>query len=410
MNDNFKLKTENFYDSKIVFLYSNEFNQTFVEIDSLLEAIGLTDKQVIFHRAKWLLDTIICKGIREFTVTGRSTKFYISEEKLPYGLSYFNAKSHMVRGDAEFKKRIELFQDEFPAFVSSVFENAKELTQTKDISSATTLPLSREELAAFMMYEEQHVDIIEKAMTSFMQNQTALMQTFINTQSDIQKQFCDTALKILHESRKGESVQKQLAMQDKSGSSKKFVSKNGTKPNNTISYSYIWARNTYSRIEDYAKSQNVSSSKIIRLICRNMESSGIDLQKYREEYKNAMRLQYVRCIDAISVHKDLRDSFDFFMDVVIDSKEIDVASKDNPAIVPNIIYELLTPLVFEGESSRAMQRRVYREMENHLNYTLKELITAFRQKDGMKNASIGYMIANTPELLKLFEKVVKSCL
>ena len=78
--------------------------------------------------------------------------------------------------------------------------------------------------------------------------------------------------------------------------------------------------------------------------------------------------------------------------------------------IPDVIHEKITPLVFEGENSRATLLRVYREMEKRLPYQLKQYVSEFKKENNTKYVSTAYVIANTPELLNLFDEAVKSFL
>lgn len=371
------IKTEKFHGNELTFMQDSS-GMIYVEIDSILAGIGLVEKQVIFHRAKWQLDRNISKGIQEYYCEGKPKQYFVSLEKLPYGLACFNSKSQMICANPSIKETLEVYQDELIPFAEKLYVDASKLRDEVHetvIPAATpsSLPLSREELAAFMMYEEQHVDIIEKTMTSFMQNQTSILQSFIATQAEVQKQFNDTVLAIMN-SIKGQEKTAECAYSE------------------------------HHVVDDYVATKNPS---FLNSVYSEMKRNGWNLADYKERYSNATNTRFPRMYDVVNHYPELKQAFDECYKLVFSRKDV---VKENPACTPAIIKEKMDPLVFEGESSRMMQRRIYREMENQMGHTMKELIIEFRKKYGVKNASVAYMIANTPELLELFDKVVKSCL
>lgn len=75
--------------------------------------------------------------------------------------------------------------------------NTSQIGLHEAASTSPRVPLSREELAAYMLYEEQHVDNIEKTTVAFMNSQTEIMKEFINSTAKTQQDFCSSVLTAL---------------------------------------------------------------------------------------------------------------------------------------------------------------------------------------------------------------------
>lgn len=396
--DKLKIVIEKFHEKEMKLMYDPETSEIYVWIDDLLAGIGLVEKQIPFHRANWIIDATICKGIKEVCEEGKPKSYFLSSSKLPYGLAYFSTKSHMVCANPSIKEKLSVYKEEFVNFMQDVKSKLTSENKNNHVHFATTsLPLSREELAAFMLYEEQHVDILEKAMTGFMENQTKIMESFIKTQSEFQKMFQETVLAIMNSSRAPEIPEKAKEEDSHSG----------------ICHDYEWISKMQNKYEENRDcfGDLYSCRKAFRFVFEQMKEKGVDFESLKNSLKPALgkRSTNLSRINIVAMDKDLREMFEEILDNIISGK---LVHTDNLGCMftPNIIHEKLTPLVFEGHNSKSVQIQVYRKIEEYVGKTMKEMLIDFRKKTGRKSAGIGYMIANTPELLDLFDKAVKSFL
>lgn len=377
-----EFKTMNFYGDKIE-IVAHKDGQVFVGIESILRGLGLNSEQIKFHLGKWLMDDVIGKGIQAYCNIGESSrKYYLTLQKLPYGLATMNQKTQNIPRTPECIKKIAVYKNELDDFIRQ--EILKIRTSEKELVTSPTdkrNSLSREEFAAFMLYEEKHIDTMEKTITGFIQNQTSVMQSFINMQSEFQKAFQNTVLSAL------------------SNANTTALPKNPERLSDAE-----WISNI--------PEENRKINKL-RVVYTEMKLRGVDLAVKKSEYTAKTQILYPTYLNVIAADDGLRRIFEECAEDILSGKAQITRyceKHEHPANTPQLLQDKVSPLVFEGESTRATLRRIYSEIETKLDCDLGDLLKEYRKTSGCRYASIGYMIVNSKELMDTFDEVVKELL
>lgn len=374
-----EFKTLDFYGDKIEIVVHKD-GQVFVSIESILQGLGLNSDQIKIHLGKWIMDDVIGKGVQAYCNYGKSRHYYLDLRKLPYGLATMNQRTQNIPKNPECLKKIVLYKNELDDFIR---QNIVKININKEstISPADNRnSLSREEFAAFMLYEEKHVDAMEKTVTGFIQNQTSIMQSFINTQTEFQKTFQNTVLAVLSNT-------------------------NGTLLPQTE------CRLTDSEWINSLSDENKKKSTLCR-IYTEMKFRGVNIAEKKLEYIFRTQILNPTHLNVIAADDELRKIFEEVSADVLsgDPSRVHCTKHENSALTPDIIIEKISPLVFEGESTRVALKRIYKEIGAKLHCDIGDLLREYRKTSGNKHASIGFMVANTKELMETFDEVVKDLL
>lgn len=388
-----------FYGDNISYTFNPEDQKYYLDINTILAGIGMEGRQIDYHRGKWLLDKTISRGIKEFSEAGQPVKYCIAIDRLPYGLASLNPKSHMISRTADVVSKIEKYQDGLGDFAANVcysespIEN--EPARNTVVINQEYSPLSREEFAAFMLYEENRASSLEKMLTEFMKNQTEIITSFIEKQMEfMQKNFSNSVI-----------------INNSADSSDTIVSDKETP---LVISNGEWVKSTFDTLKRITRESNekYTAAGLLLKVYREMKMCGVDFEALKESYRDTTdQWTSLRNVDIVANSTELRALFSECLENILSEDESKIRFKGAVANkIPDIIYEKMSPLVFEGQNSRGMLLRIYHEMENHLDDPLKYYVQEFKKEHGLKNASTAYVIANSPILLHLFDEAVKSFL
>lgn len=310
-------------------------------------------------------------------------------------------------------------------------------TNTTPISNATNpstyTPLSREELAVFMMYSETQLKEISSHMSELISAQSSisadhtkisqeqlnliaqqmnLTKSFMTATTEQQRAFCDATIKVIN--RQAATMDKILTailefLPDKipaanSVSAAITTSKTQEVPASLhdfddIEDSSMWKTKVLQFIHNYCFENNISVNTLYRDIYRSMKTEynvSIGEGVYRINYisnKPELRKLFIKCFEDITSNKKIR-------------------TKDETIIVnstPIAIKRIIDPLVFEGCNTSGILNSIYSEMNKYLKpRSLNSIKKEFIKETGYKYVNISYIISQDPELIELFKKVVKS--
>lgn len=153
----------------------------------------------------------------------------IQNNFLPLWLAKISITPSMKRNQPDVVEKLIKYQLEAKDVLANYFINNSDYNTEKSHSQSCidyanpiepqlpTTPLSREELAAYMLYNERHTDVIEKMVQTFIDGQsksqvslqnslTASQETFIksqesfmNSQNDFINNFCCSTINVINE-------------------------------------------------------------------------------------------------------------------------------------------------------------------------------------------------------------------
>lgn len=313
-------------------------------------------------------------------------------------------------------------------------------TNTTPTSNATNsspyTPLSREELAAFMMYNESQMKEISSHMSELISAQSSisadhtktsqeqmnlitqqmnLTKSFMTVATEQQRAFCDATIKVIN--RQAATMDKVLTallefIPDKISSdtnvSNSINCYSATNPPEApvslhdfdgIENPDVWKTKALQFLHNYCFDNNIAINTLSREIYREMK------MKYNVSLgESTCRINY------ISKYPELRKLFiECFEDITSNKK---IHTKNESITVnstPAAIKRILDPLVFEGCNISGILNSIYREMDKYLApRSLSYIKQEFVKKNGYKYVNTAYIISQYPDLMELFEKVVKS--
>lgn len=323
--------------------------------------------------------------------------------------------------------------DEFMDWVLDLAEVYCEgsLKPDKSLSSAS-VPLNREELAAYMMYNSQIIESYKAstdAILKTIQEKDAALLTqqlnCLNAMTDMFKEFAES------ESGKTQKFGAMVA-------SAMYALKGATETiNNTISLHspssapehnassvLAWKTRVFDDATAVGKYLGKSQMQILMGIYNRMRKEGCDLdaaqKEYREKY-NATR-QDSGLINVIANNDVLRATFEHLMNQLLENT---VSKKDDgtPQTISvsqetsNPPEYLLLPLDIRVQAERLIPEYgknlsqimcyLYKNFEAECGISLKDFMRDYTSRTGRKHFNKGYMILQYPELSDKFMDFVR---
>ena len=294
-------------------------------------------------------------------------------------------------------------------------------------------PLSREELAAFMMYNESQMKEISSHMYELISAQSSisadnvktsqeqinlitqqmnLTRSFMTVTTEQQRAFCDATIKV---------IKQQAATMDKVLTAlMEFLPDKIPAANNissAVTIPQITKAPTSLHDFDNIEDPNVWKTKALQFLHNYCFDNNIAINTLSREIYKAMKTKYNvslgdgTCrINYISKYPELRELFiKCFEDITTNKKVRTMNETITVNSTPDAIKRVIDPLVFENCNISYVLNSIYHEMDKHLNpRSLNYIKREFMKQTGYKYVNMSYVISQDPELMELFEKVVKS--
>ena len=312
---------------------------------------------------------------------------------------------------------------------------------TTPISNATNpspyTPLSREELAAFMMYNESQMKEISSHMSELISAQSSisadhtktsqeqlnliaqqmnLTKSFMTVTTEQQRAFCDATIKVIN--RQAATMDKILTALLEFIPNKIHDATIVSNPIN-VSSSATTPQEVQTSLHDFDNidDPDVWKSKVLNFICNYCKSHGYNekfvMNSVYEEIENENHIRLIKNtskIQYISQNHELRLLFPKCFDNALNRNKFHTSNAiNNMRSTPAVIRRALDPLVFEGCNISGILMSIYHEMDKYLKpRSLNCIKKEFIKETGYKYVHMSYIISQDPELMELFEKVVKS--
>lgn len=395
--------------------YKGQRVVTFADIDRVHERDAETAKYRFRDNKKHFIPDIDYYEITRNDVGADFTTTYGFSNKAPRGFLITESGYLMI---------VKSLTDDIAWDVQRQLVNS--YFRVKNTTSANTdphIPLTREELAAYMLYTERHTDTIEKMMSSFIDNQTAVQNNTYNSMIQIITGFAESATATMNTMR---SIAESMKSTMDSMATLPSANNDVLPEQNVCIDDERWKQSAYDKVNQIAKiigntSGNAVLIKIYNLIKIN---DGIDLAKYKKDYMRDNNIATISIISMIATNKELRKLFEkhadnYFEDVmskkpsVIQSeKEEESKKKPISAIalkVPDSIIAEISPLAEKYDRSiNSVFRPVYKEMELQSGLNLDNICTLYAEKLHISNVCKGYAISQDDQLMQIFRKAIKS--
>ena len=314
-------------------------------------------------------------------------------------------------------------------------------TNSTPISNATNpspyTPLSREELAAFMMYSESQMKEISSHMSELISAQSSisadhtktsqeqlnliaqqmnLTKSFMTVTTEQQRAFCDATIKVIN--RQAATMDKILTallefLPDKIPAATNISNSINVSSSATTPPKIPASLHDFDNIED----PDVWKSKVLNFICNYCEAHGYNekfvMNSIYEEIENEHHVRLIRNpskIQYISQNRELRLLLPKCFEDALNKNKFHTSNAINDMrSTPDVIRHVLDPLVFEGCNISGILMSIYHEMDRYLKpRSLNCIKKEFIKETGYKYVHMSYIISQDPELMDLFKKVVKS--
>lgn len=389
-------------------------------VNSMAKNIGLTEDQCKKQSRNIQNDLVLQNGAKKLSVVvgtqGREC-LCIQSDYVPLWLAKISITPTMKEENPNAVKKLVQYQLKVKDALTDYFYGNK----NRNINPY--IPLTREELAAYMLYTERHTDTIEKMMSSFIDNQTAVQNNTYNSMIQIITGFAESATATMNTMR---SIAESMKSTMDSMATLPSANNDVLPEQNVCIDDERWKQSAYDKVNQIAKiigntSGNAVLIKIYNLIKIN---DGIDLAKYKKDYMRDNNIAAISIISMIATNKELRKLFEkhadnYFEDVmskkpsVIQSeKEEESKRKPISAIalkVPDSIIAEISPLAEKyGRSINSVFRPVYKEMELQSGLNLDNICTLYAEKLHISNVCKGYAISQDDQLMQIFRKAIKS--
>lgn len=318
--------------------------------------------------------------------------------------------------------------------VNSYFRNNYFL---KNSVTAST-PLTREELAAYMIYNSQIIDSI-KAENEFMlrsikdSNQTLLKQQSdsLNYMIDLVKKFSE------YESSQTKKYGSMMAsgLYTLNNAIKTFTkviecNNHDCSPATTLLNETIgdneeeqWKKSAIKTVEKICSNLNIKGKNVVllKIYATIKNSNGIDLNLEKEKYMKQRNIKVLSIISFISTSKKLRDLFDQYAKELLENsfcndrkntinscQSVHIPFSQLVTITPSCIWDIVSPLYKIGYKKPSVMKFVYKEMENISDVSLVNISNTYAKQYQIKNICRGFVISQDEKLMKILKEAVNS--
>lgn len=244
-------------------------------------------------------------------------------------------------------------------------------------------PLNREELAAYMLYTEQHVDAIEKMNRSYMES----MNKVLEKQAELMKNFCNQTYLMIEKNLKATPA---LSL-----------------PELDIE-TEIWKQKTFERLNRVAKLLNLKDGNEVlkRLYATMKDKEYIDVHQLHRKFNGNINI-----IDIIAKNSYLKESFDkylneLYMSPLPTTKRTDEKFSQLVRHAPSEVSAIVQPLCKNNNGKPYALRRVYAQIDKVTDGALTKKAKAFMKKHKVSYVSKAYIIGHDEELMKLMGEIV----
>jgi len=375
-------------------------------VPAICNNIGLTEDQKKRCVKNIQADIVLKDGCQKLKVkydTQVREVLCIQDDYLPLWLAKISITPNMKEEQPEVVEKLKSYQLKAKDVLADYFFHK---------NKPLTAPLSREELATYMLYNERHTDVIEKMMSSFIDNQTKSTEQFMSNQTKVMDDFCKSMMSTFNG-----------YMNIISGTLDIFKRLAETTVNSTDHSSVSidieaerWKANAFNMVNKICKEHdygngNLVLAKIYKLI---HEKDGVDLAKKKNEYMLANNVPVTSTISYIAKFPELRKIFEKRAKEFSNSQQTD-GTKQIPfsALVratPKEVYDIAQPVFEKINGKNYALRLLYKEMENLSGISINDLTKEFATKHNVSLVSKGYIIGQEEHLMELLKKAVESLL
>lgn len=320
----------------------------------------------------------------------------------------------------------ELAWDVQKKLINSYFRKNNIISMTNNIST----PLSREELAAYMIYNSQLIEGIKESNGNFINiikenNELLLTQQLnsLNCMIDLVKDFCENESKQTEKYRcllnkAIESYTKLFNQKDCYSSSTAFI------PQNICNVEEDdWKRNAFKISEKICTNLNIKGKNValLKIYANIKNNEGIDLDIEKEKYMKQNNVKKLSIISFISTSKKLRDLFDQYAkellentfcsyrdDDINNNKKTNIPFSQLAALTPVCIWDIVSPLYKIGYKKASVMRFVYKEMEEISGVSLNNIVNTYAKQHQIKNVSRGFVISKDENLKQILKEAVNN--
>lgn len=300
-----------------------------------------------------------------------------------------------------------------------------------------TTPLTREELAAYMMYNAQIIDGIKTENEHFLKsiketNKTLLAQQLnsLNTLSDFIKDFCKctTSQTEKYSSMMASglyTLNKTIESFTKTIDNKHNpLTFPASLPQEQISGIKIdeWKKNALEIAEKICNNLNIKGKNValLKIYDSIRKNDYIDLNAEKEKYMGCHNIKTMSIISFISESENLRNLFDKRAKELLENtfcsfregNIIDHKSSTSFSIraghMPDCIWDIVKPLYKIGYNKPTVMRFVYKEMEELSGLSLENVAKSYAKQNQIKNVNRGFVISQDEKLMKILKESVNS--
>lgn len=247
-------------------------------------------------------------------------------------------------------------------------------------------PLNREELAAYMLYTEQHVDAIEKMNRSYMES----MNKVLEKQAELMKNFCNQTYLMIEKNLKTTPA---LPL-----------------PELDIE-TEIWKQKTFERLNRISKIMNLKDGNEVlkRLYVAMKDKEYIDVHQLHRKFNGNINI-----IDIIAKNSYLKESFDKYLNELYMAPLpiTDKTKKSNEKFsqlvrhVPSEVSAIVQPLYKKNYGKPSALRRVYAQIDKETDGGLTKKANNFMKKHKVSYVSKAYIIGHDDKLMQLMKEIV----
>lgn len=415
-------------------------------VSMICNNLGLTEDQKKRQVKNIQEDLVLSSGCKKLRVkydTQVREALCIQNNYLPLWLAKISITPNMKSEHPEVVDKLIQYQLTAKDVLAEYFLGKKNPPVTAD----PRLPLSREELAAYMLYTERHTDVIENMMSSFIENQTKSAaefmeiqrqnsQNFFTTVTTILSEFTDAVKLMIKTPSVGTALNTEI-VKDSTNSVKDILSeKTDTQ----------WMENAFISVKMIANKTGEDWRHVLRKIYKKVKNEyGLDLTFERDLFMKENNIETMRVIQYVSTDSDLMSKFEHCTKEmwngvknmkneishssasnVTTSPELLTADKPDSAeagksaepknptskdliTIPAEIRETVRPLCdMYGKTIQRVMQLVYRDIEEIAGVSLGQMATECAERYHYSIASKAYIVGNDDNLMRIFREVVDS--
>ena len=398
-NNSNKQELVEFYGDQLTAIQEPN-GEVYAVMNDILRNIGFDDQKIKNQRKTWNADIVISKGgkiLPTFTNGGIQETACINRRYIPIALAKISITPTMKREQPEVVERLIRYQEECADVLFKHFYKGRQ--------TVNDLPLTREEMAAYftcmMDTFKEYTNILElrdKERENYLKDTVDSLNSLARTHK--------TTLQLISS-----------AVTNKEGTvvEKPDRSVPGLKNSYTNAQTVDWLRKANENARIIGERIGKGRGGVFKMVYKSIRDGGYDIDSIYKKYSPDKSTPMISmCANSDLLRGKVNHGLNIlsrqyfperYMDENVSSNSVSMSAmmKQTPDSIrkPIDVYAAKAKIPYTKACAN-----VYKEMNRAGNCNVRKSAKAYAKDNGYADCCNGYYIANNPDMMELFNKVV----